>query len=224
MRRRSFFGAAFAGLGSVASAKPPQPRAGDIPRRTLGRTAQKLSLIGLGGARFQMIPFAEGTKLVQRAYDLGINYFDMARSYGGGHNEEVYGAALAPFRKDVFVTTKSDRRTRREAEAELDTSLKTMKIDYVDLWQMHMVNSKEIVEQALAPGGAMEAFVAAKKAGKARFIGFTGHADPAIIAGWLKEASDFKGVRGVMYSTWVNNFNDLEAFLFHAGVKPTKGK
>jgi aryl-alcohol dehydrogenase-like predicted oxidoreductase len=192
MRRRSFFGAAFAGLGSVASAKPPQPRTGDIPRRTLGRTGQKLSLIGLGGARFQMIPFGEGTKLVQRAYDLGINYFDMARSYGGGHNEEVYGAAIAPFRKDVFVTTKSDRRTRREAEAELDTSLKTMKTDYVDLWQMHMVNTKEIVEQALAPGGAMEAFVAARKAGKARFIGFTGHADPAVIVQMLRSTDSFE--------------------------------
>jgi aryl-alcohol dehydrogenase-like predicted oxidoreductase len=116
----------------------------------------------------------------------------MARSYGGGHNEEVYGTGIAPFRKDVFVTTKSDRRTRREAEAELDISLKTMKTDYVDLWQMHMVNSKEIVEQALAPGGALEAFVAAKKAGKARFIGFTGHADPAVIVQMLRSTDSFE--------------------------------
>lgn len=192
MRRRSFFGAAFAGLGSIASAKPPKPGAGDIPTRTLGRTGQKLSIIGLGGARFQMIPFDEGTQLVQRSHDLGINYFDMARSYGGGHNEEVYGAAIQPFRKHVFVTTKSAERTRGAAEAELNTSLKTMKTDYVDLWQMHMVNSKEIVEQALAPGGAMEAFVAAKKAGKARFIGFTGHADPAVIVQMLRSVDDFE--------------------------------
>jgi uncharacterized protein len=192
MRRRSFFGAAFAGIGSLASAKPPSPAAGDIPTRTLGRTGQKLSIIGLGGARFQMIPFDEGTKLVQRAYDLGINYFDMARDYAAGHNEEVYGAAIPPFRKKVFVTTKSGKRTREGAEADLNNSLRTMKTDYVDLWQMHMVNSKEIIEQALGPGGAMEAFVAAKKAGKARFIGFTGHADPAVIVQMLRSTDAFE--------------------------------
>jgi len=138
-----------------------------------------------------MISLDEGTKLVQSAHDMGINYFDMARSYGGGHNEEVYGAGIQPFRKNVFVTTKSAARTRQEAEAELNTSLKTMKTDYVDLWQMHMVNTKEIVEQALGPGGAMEAFVAAKKAGKARFIGFTGHADPAVIVQMLRSVDHF---------------------------------
>ena len=192
MRRRSFFGAAFAGLTGVASAQPQKPRAGDIPMRTLGRTGQKLSIIGLGGARFQMIPFDEGTRIVQRAYDLGINYFDMARAYANGHNEEVYGAGLQPFRKNVFVTTKSGQRTRVAAEAELNASLKAMKTDYVDLWQMHMVNSDEIVEQALAPGGALEAFVAAKKAGKARFIGFTGHADPAVIVKMLRRTDAFE--------------------------------
>ena len=153
MRRRSFFGAAFAGIGGIASAKPPKPPAGEIPTRVLGRTGQKLSIVGLGGARFQMIPFDEGVKLVQHAYDLGINYFDMARDYGGGHNEEVYGAAVQPFRKNIFMTTKCGKRTRKEAEADLDTSLRTMKTDYLDLWQMHMVNSKEIIEQAMGPGG-----------------------------------------------------------------------
>ena len=192
MRRRSFFGAAFAGIGGVASAQPPRPPSGDIPRRTLGRTGQQLSIIGLGGARFQMIPFDEGVRVVQHAYDLGINYFDMARDYGNGHNEEVYGAAIQPFRKSVFVTTKCGKRTRQEAETDLNLSLHAMKTDYIDLWQMHMVNSKEIVDQALAPGGAMEAFLAARKAGKVRHIGFTGHADPAVIVQMLRRVDDFE--------------------------------
>jgi predicted aldo/keto reductase-like oxidoreductase len=147
--------------------------------RTLGRTGQKLTIIGMGGARFHLVPFEDGAAVVRRAYDLGINYFDMARGYWNGRAEEVYGAAIPPFRKKIFLTTKSGQRTRKGAEAELETSLKLMKTDYVDLWQMHGVNTKEDVAKILAPGGALEAFEAAKKAGKCRFIGFTGHADPA---------------------------------------------
>lgn len=190
MRRRTFFGTAFAGLAGTAAAQQPRPRAGDIPTRLLGRTGQRLTIIGLGGARFQLLPFDEGTALVRRAYDMGINYFDMARSYAG-RAEEVYGAAIPPFRKNIFLTTKSYMRTRKEAEAELETSLRTMKTDYVDLWQMHMINTKEDVDKALAPGGALEAFEAAKKAGKCRFIGFTGHADPEFILQMLRSCDKF---------------------------------
>jgi aryl-alcohol dehydrogenase-like predicted oxidoreductase len=133
----------------------------------------------MGGARFHLTGFDEGAALVRRAYDLGINYFDMARSYWNGRAEEVYGAAIPPFRKQIFLTTKSGRRTAAEATAELEESLRLMKTDYVDLWQMHGVNTREDISRILAAGGALEAFVAAKKAGKCRFIGFTGHADPA---------------------------------------------
>jgi len=133
----------------------------------------------MGGARFHLIPFEDGAALVRRAYDLGINYFDMARSYWDGRAEEVYGAAIPPFRKNIFLTAKSGQRTAREATAELETSLRLMKTDHVDLWQIHGVNTQDDVRKVLAPGGALEAFVAAKKAGKCRFIGFTGHADPA---------------------------------------------
>ena len=89
MQRRSFFGAALAGLGSAASAKPAKPRAGDIPMRTLGRTGVKLTCIGMGGARFHLISMEDGIAVVRRAYELGINYFDMARSYAEGRAEEV---------------------------------------------------------------------------------------------------------------------------------------
>ena len=146
--------------------------------RTLGKTGQRLTCIGMGGARFHLASFDEGVSLVRRAYDLGINYFDMARSYWNGRAEEVYGAAIQPFRKNIFLTTKTGMRTRKEAEAELDLSLKLMKTDYVDLWQMHGVNEKDDIARIFAPGGALEAFEAARKAGKCRFIGFSGHADP----------------------------------------------
>jgi aryl-alcohol dehydrogenase-like predicted oxidoreductase len=146
--------------------------------RQLGKTGQQLTIVGMGGARFHLIPFDEGVSLVRRAYDLGINYFDMARSYWNGRAEQVYGAAIPPFRKQIFLTSKTGQRSRKGAEAELETSLRLMKTDYLDLWQLHGVNTPEDVEKILAPGGALEAAVAAKKAGKCRFIGFTGHADP----------------------------------------------
>ena len=191
MRRRTFFGTAFAGLGSAAMAKPAKPRAGDIPMRRLGKTGAEITCIGVGGARFQMISMEEGIALCRRAYDLGITYFDMARSYGNGHNEEVYGNAIPPFRKNIFLTTKSLKRTAKEAEEELNTSLKTMKTDHVDLWQMHMVGHMEDIEQIFAPGGAIEAFQAAKKAGKCRFIGYTNCKDPKVHVEMLKHAERF---------------------------------
>ena len=190
MRRRSFFGAVFAGLGA-ASAKPPKPDSGGIATRKLGRTGQDVTMIAMGGARFHLIPFEEGTALVRRAYDLGIRYFDMARAYFDGHAEEVYGAAIPEFRKEIFLTSKTLQRTRQGAESDLDKSLRTMRTDHLDLWQMHDVRTQADIGQILGPGGAMEAFVAARKAGKVRFIGFTGHADPNVHLQMLRSRDDF---------------------------------
>jgi len=121
-----------------------------------------------------------------RAYELGVNYFDTARIYWQGKSEEVYGAVLPPFRKQLFLTTKSPQRSRQGAEADLDRSLRALKTDYVDLWQIHQVSEMDEVHQVFAPGGAIEAFEAAKKAGKCRFIGFTGHHDPDVHLAMLK--------------------------------------
>jgi aryl-alcohol dehydrogenase-like predicted oxidoreductase len=191
MQRRTFFGSIFSGLGSAASAKPPKPKAGDIPVQVLGKTGQKVTRVGMGGARFHLIPFVEGAALVRHAYDLGITYFDMARSYWNGRAEEVYGAALPEFRKNIFLTTKSNRQTKKGAEADLDRSLKLMKTDYVDLWQIHGVGPKEERERILGPNGALEAFVAAKKAGKCRFIGITEHRNPSYHVEMLKAYDGF---------------------------------
>ena len=192
MQRRTFIGAVFAGLsGSASAARPPKLKAGDLPMQPLGKSGEKLTRIGMGGARFHLVAFEEGKTLVQRAYDLGINYFDMARSYWDGRAEEVYGAVLPPFRKEVFITTKTTERTRKEAMGELELSLKRLRTDYVDLWQIHGVGEKEEVAQIMGPGGALEAFQEAKKAGKCRFIGFTGHHDPNVHLEMLKAYDKF---------------------------------
>jgi uncharacterized protein len=185
MNRRAFVsvaGAAFAAqTGSAATLK-----SGDIPRRTFGKTGESLTIIGQAGGRFPMISFDEAKAITLRAYELGINYFDTAALYWNGRSEEVYGAVLPPFRKKIFLTTKAAGRTRKEAEALLDASLRRLKTDYVDLWQMHQVSEIDEVEKIFGPGGAIEAFEAAKKAGKCRFIGFTGHHDPYVHLEMLK--------------------------------------
>ncbi len=124
---------------------------------------------------------------VRRVYDLGVTYFDCARSDWDGRAEEAYGMGLLGVRENVFLTTKSTERTAKGAEAELQTSLRLLKTDHVDLWQVHGVQTLDEVGEILGPGGAIEAFEAAKKAGKCRLIGFTGHFDPEVHAALLKQ-------------------------------------
>ena len=187
IRRRLFTGAVFAGLGAVP-ARPAKPKAGGIPTRVFGKTGVKLTVVGQAGGRFPFFDKSpqEARALVRRAYDLGINYFDNARVYWDGKSEEAYGDALAGIRKNVFLTTKSMGRTRAAAEKDLETSLRALKTDYLDLWQIHGVSEMDEVKQIFSPGGAIEAFEAAKKAGKCRFIGFTGHRDPYVHLEMLK--------------------------------------
>lgn len=188
MKRRVFVGTAFAGLASpqAAPSQVSSLKAGDIPKRAFGKTGEKLTLIGQAGGRFELAGFDEAKAITRRAYDLGINYFDSAHLYWGGRSEEVYGAVLPSVRKDVFVTTKSANRTKAGAMAELEESLRRLRMDHVDLWQIHQVSELDEVNQIFAPGGAIEAFEAAKKQGKCRFIGFTGHHDPAVHLEMLK--------------------------------------
>ena len=188
IRRRTFMGAVFAGLGITGlSARPPKPRVGDTPMREFGKTGVKLTVVGQGGARLALLRTKEAARLhVRHAYDLGLNYFDCAHAYWDGHSEEVYGDVLADVRKNIFLTTKCTKRTRKEAEDDLHSSLTSLKTDYLDLWQMHGIQDQTDVDRIFAPGGAMEAFEAAKKAGKCRFFGFTGHHDPHAHVAMLK--------------------------------------
>ena len=188
MKRRVFVGSAFAGAGLTgAYAQAPKVKSGSIPTREFGKTGVKVSIIAQGGARMDLHPtVAEAADHVRRVYDLGLTYFDCARSYWGGKSEEAYGIGLKGVRKNVFLTSKTTKRTRQEAEQELATSLKTLQTDHLDIWQMHDVRTPEEIKTILGPGGAMEAFQAAKKAGKCRFIGFTGHFYPETHAALLQ--------------------------------------
>lgn len=165
---------------------------GEIPRRTFGKTGEKLTVIGLASGRFQMCGSEEAAiALTRRAYELGINYFDTAHLYWKGNSERVFGRAMKDFRKRIFLTSKSAQRTRKGAEEELAASLKSLQTDYLDLWQVHQVGTLEEVDQIFAPGGALEAFAAAKQAGKCRFIGFTGHRDPEVHLELLRRHSQW---------------------------------
>src|ERR1700736_3786859 len=193
MRRRTFLtssaaaGSAAAGLGVPAfGADAHKVKAGDIPKRVFGKTGERLTIIGQAGGRFPMITFDEAKAITLRAYELGVTYFDTARIYWNGKSEEVYGEVLPPFRKNIFLTTKSPVRDRKGAEQDLEKSLRALKTDHVDLWQIHQVSEMQEVNQIFAPGGAIEAFEAAKKAGKCRFMGFTGHHDPEVHLAMLK--------------------------------------
>lgn len=190
MQRRTFISASvLAGL-SLPHA-PAAPATREIPRRVFGKTGEKLTIIGQAGGRFPLCSFEDAKAITLRAYELGINYFDCARIYWGGKSEEVYGAVLPPFRKHIFLTTKSPERSRAGAEADLGKSLRALKTDYVDLWQIHQVSTMDEVQQIFAPGGALEAFEAARKAGKCRFMGFTGHHDPQVHLAMLKNYHNY---------------------------------
>ena len=191
MKRRTVIGglagSLIAGLGTRATdAQQPTVEAGEVPMRTFGKTGVKLTVIGLAGGRFPLITTEEAIALTRRAVELGINYFDTAHGYWNGHSEEVYGKVLPAVRQRVFLTTKATDRTRKGAEEQLNLSLKRLGTDYVDLWQVHGIQDKADVARVFAPGGAIEAFEAAKKAGKCRFIGFTGHHDPEAHLAMLK--------------------------------------
>ncbi len=188
MMRRLFVGGAFAGLPIKQTfAAPQKAKAGDIPFVAFGKTGLKVSMIAQGGARMDLHPTVQAAaEHVRTMYDLGITYFDCARTYWQGRSEEAYGIGLQGVRNKVFLTSKSAQRTAQGAQADLETSLRLLKTDYLDLWQMHDLRTQKEIDAIFAPGGAMETFEAAKKAGKCRLIGFTGHFDPEVHAAMLK--------------------------------------
>lgn len=195
MRRRTFLSSSTAaGLSLQAQGGKAMTSGGGIPRRVFGKTGESLTIVGQAGGRFPLCSFDEAKAITLRAYELGINYFDTARIYWNGRSEEVYGAVLPPFRKQIFLTTKSPVRDRKGAEADLEKSLRALKTDYVDLWQIHQVGTLDEVKQIFAPGGAIEAFEAAKKAGKCRFMGFTGHRDPEVHLAMLKNYDKYDSI------------------------------
>jgi predicted aldo/keto reductase-like oxidoreductase len=155
--------------------------AGEIPLRTLGRTGLQVSMIGLGGyhAGFPEME-EESIALVHRALDLGINFFDNADCYEEGRAEERMGKALEGRRQKVILMTKVDQRDAAGARATLERSLRRLRTDYLDIWQFHAVTRREELDLIFGPRGALETAEQARKEGKIRFIGITGHFDPAV--------------------------------------------
>jgi aryl-alcohol dehydrogenase-like predicted oxidoreductase len=159
-------------------------RRGDMLYRTLGHTGEKVSLIGLGGAHLSRKPMNESsaTRLVHAALDRGINFLDNSWDYGHGNSEKWMGAALAQggYRNKAFLMTKIDGRTKEAANSQLEESLTRLQTDHIDLVQFHEILRFDDPDRIFTQGGALEALVAARKAGKVRYIGFTGHKDPRV--------------------------------------------
>jgi len=155
-----------------------------MDRRVLGRTGCELSVVGFGGILVMNETPAESAKLVARAVDAGINYFDVAPSYGNA--EERLGPALEPYRQNVFLACKTAKRdaagAREELEGSLEGSLKRLRADYFDLYQLHGVTTLEEVETIFGPDGAIEAFLEAREEGLLRFLGFSAHSEEAAVA------------------------------------------
>ena len=156
---------------------------GAMPYRLLGRTGIQVSALGLGGSHIgsPKLSNAEAVKIIQAALDGGLSFMDNSWDYQEGVSEKRLGKALrGGYRSRAFVMTKVDGRTKEEATRQLDQSLKRLGLNEIDLLQHHEVIRFDDVDRIFAAGGAMEAFVAARKAGKIRFIGFTGHKDPEV--------------------------------------------
>src|SRR3989442_308050 len=153
MKRRTLVGGALAGVSVTgAYAKPAKPKTGDVPMKEFGKTGVKVTVIAQGGARMDLFPTVhDAAAHVRRVYEMGINYFDCAHSYWNGKSEEAYGEGLSEVRKNIFLTTKSTKRTRKEAEEELHLSLKRLKTDHLDLWQMHSITTKAEIDRILSP-------------------------------------------------------------------------
>jgi aryl-alcohol dehydrogenase-like predicted oxidoreductase len=184
MERRNFLKSALAATVPLVAtrtlaADPPQ---GDIPHRPLGSTGETVSAMGLGGSHIgKQKEEQESIRIIRAAIDAGITFMDNSWDYNQGASEIRMGKALRDgYRAKVFLMTKIDGRTRQAAQRQIDESLQRLQTDHLDLLQLHEVIRMEDPDRSFAEGGAIEALRAARQAGKTRFIGFTGHKDPAI--------------------------------------------
>jgi aryl-alcohol dehydrogenase-like predicted oxidoreductase len=198
MQRREFLkAAAVAGVAAVATANlRTEAQAGstgstgsgalawstDMQYRTLGRTGEKVSVIGLGGYHIGVQPDpAESVRLIRTAIDRGINFMDNSWDYNDGASEQRMGDALKDgYRKKVLLMTKIDGRSKASFNSQLEQSLTRLQTDVIDLMQFHEIIRFEDPDRIFATGGALEGALEAKQAGKIRYIGFTGHKDPLI--------------------------------------------
>ena len=158
----------------LATGKAPRRH---LPKRQYGHTKEKLSIIGFGGMMVMDVSPKEAANFVAEAVDRGVNYFDVAPFYGNAQRR--LGPALKPYRSKSFLACKTLERDAAGAAKELKESLKLLKTDYFDLYQLHALTDVEEVDQAFGPGGAMETLLKAKEDGKVRYLGFSAHSEEA---------------------------------------------
>jgi aryl-alcohol dehydrogenase-like predicted oxidoreductase len=171
MKRREFLkSAAATGLTSHTLLGAQE----GLPKRTY-KDDVKLSTIGFGGIIMLGQEQPKANRIVAEAVGRGLNYFDVAPSYGDGEAEEKLGIALQPYRKNVFLACKAEKRDGQGARAQLESSLKRLKTDHFDLYQFHAVKTPQEAKQIMGPDGAGKVFTKAKKDGIVRYIGFSAH-------------------------------------------------
>jgi aryl-alcohol dehydrogenase-like predicted oxidoreductase len=189
----SLFPATLSGITRILSSD------GQLEKRALGRTGEMLSVIGFGGIIVRDADPGDASYIVKYAIDSGVNYFDVAPSYGDA--EIKLGAALEPYRKEVFLSCKTERRSKDGARKELEKSLADLRTNRFDLYQLHAVTSMADVKTILGKGGALECFTRAREEGLVRFIGFSAHSVEAALA--LMDGFDFDTIMFPFnYATW----------------------
>ena len=190
MDRRDFLKkgtTAAAGLAASSQLLDPLAKADEaagtqkpIPRRKLGKTGEELSIVGFAGIVVMNNSQSFANNIVAEAVDRGINYFDVAPTYGDA--QARLGPALEPFRKNVFLACKEEDWTKDGCAKLLEESLRLLRTDHLDLYQFHALSKMSDLEQIFGPNGAMETFEAARKAGKVRFLGFSAHSVEVALA------------------------------------------
>jgi predicted aldo/keto reductase-like oxidoreductase len=173
----------------------------DLPRREYGKSGDRLSVVGMGGIVVMGMEQAEASRVVARAVERGVNYFDVAPSYGDA--ELKLGPALEPYRKDVFLACKTAERSKEGAQRELASSFESLRTDRFDLYQLHgLTDVEKDVDAAFAKGGAMEVFTEAKRSGQVRHLGFSAHTEEAAFA--AMDRYDFDSVLfPVNFACWL---------------------
>jgi predicted aldo/keto reductase-like oxidoreductase len=213
MTRRMFMGVA---VGAFCMASVDQnswassnSKSSEMQYRTLGRTGEKVSIVGIGGAHLgRTKDEQEAIRIVRSALDNGVNFLDNSWDYNGGASEERMGKALRDgYRQKAFLMTKIDGRDKKSAQQQLDQSLKRLQTDHLDLLQFHEIIRMDDPDRIFASGGALETAVAAQKAGKVRYIGFTGHKSPDIHLHMLQVAK----AHGFQFDTVQMPLNVMDA-------------
>jgi uncharacterized protein len=185
MNRRQFLKAAAASalLPVALRGRDGSATVGEMQYRTLGHTGERVSIVGVGGHHIGRSDVAEeeSQRIIRTAIDNGINFLDNSWDYNGGQSEIRMGRALRDgYRHKVFLMTKLDGHDAKTATMQLDESLKRLQVDHIDLIQFHEVIRMDDPEKIFAPGGAFQGVIKARRAGKIRYIGFTGHKSPEI--------------------------------------------